>query len=225
MTATIDPRRTQTRVKHIILQRYLARWGGIIIAGHQGVAAQRRLKGQSTDLHFVYVDCNASIGRYAGEQEDVSSGMAVTPVYGSPIIGIQELARLVIWGDQHGVNVKTNAILIEKDRGRFEELKNSLEMNNLQHRLQFTREFSTLRNSEIAVLCADSTEVEILCLTVSLQASDSNDILSHNHPLAHHGAPLRRTRSTWRSCGKGLACGMSGAGIKNLTRLYPTLNY
>jgi hypothetical protein len=129
MATTIEPRPTQTRVKHIILQRYLARWGGIIIAGYQGVAAQRRSRGLPTDLHFVYVDCNASTGRYAGEQEDVSAGKTAPPVYGSPIIGIQELDRLVAWGKQHGINVKTNAILIERDRGRFEELQKSLEID------------------------------------------------------------------------------------------------
>ncbi len=54
----IKPRPPQTRVKHIILEKYLRAWGSIIIHG---------LKSQSRNLHFVYIDCNASYGRYAGE--------------------------------------------------------------------------------------------------------------------------------------------------------------
>jgi hypothetical protein len=57
----IKPRSTQTKVKHTFLKDYLKSWGGIIINGW------RR---NPNLLHLVYIDCNASFGRYSGELED-----------------------------------------------------------------------------------------------------------------------------------------------------------
>ncbi len=58
----VKPRSTQTKVKHTILEKYLKAWGGIIFNGLRGVRVQ--------EVHFIYVDCNASYGRYNGELED-----------------------------------------------------------------------------------------------------------------------------------------------------------
>ncbi len=54
----VKPRSTQTKVKHTILEKYLKAWGGIIVNGLRS----DRVK----EVHFVFVDCNASNGRYNG---------------------------------------------------------------------------------------------------------------------------------------------------------------
>jgi hypothetical protein len=53
--AELEPRNTQTRVKHEILSRYLDTWGGIIVGGL--TKARKPL-----DWHFVYVDCFSYLG-------------------------------------------------------------------------------------------------------------------------------------------------------------------
>ena len=149
MIKSIKPRHTQTKVKHLILDRYLGAWGSIIIHG---------LKSQPTVLHLVYIDCNASYGRFAGELEDKITKREVLSVYGSPIIGVNRLDSLTKWAkDKYGKVVRTSSILIEKDPKIFHELKQSLSMAGLDHRVKETDNFSALKNGEIALLCEDST--------------------------------------------------------------------
>ena len=149
MIKSIKPRHPQTKVKHLILDRYLGAWGSIIIHG---------LKSQPTVLHLVYIDCNASYGRFAGELEDKITKREVLSVYGSPIIGVNRLDSLTKWAkDKYGKVVRTSSILIEKDPKIFHELKQSLSMAGLDHRVKETDNFSALKNGEIALLCEDST--------------------------------------------------------------------
>lgn len=114
MSSPIEPRPTQTKVKHSILEKYLKAWGGIILMG---------LRLKKPDVHFVYVDCNASNGRFTGELEEIEAGRQPGIVYGSPIIGIQALDSLLQTANQYGIRLKITAIVVEKRDGRIQQLK------------------------------------------------------------------------------------------------------
>jgi three-Cys-motif partner protein len=145
----IEPRKTQTKVKHTILQNYLKAWGGIIINGWRRKPAP---------LHLVYIDCNASSGRYNGELEDSVAKRDPKPIFGSPIIGVETLDDLASWArEEAGINIRTNAILFEYERDVFDELKQSLNMAGLAPRVRETEDFFSLQDSEIAILRKDST--------------------------------------------------------------------
>ena len=147
----VEPRPTQTKVKHTILENYLKAWGGIIING-----LNKRLR----DLHLVYIDCNASYGRFNGELEDTLTYRQTQPIFGSPIIGIKELDSLAGWAETtYGVRVRTNSILFENDSQIFAELKRSLEMAGLTARVRETSDFFSLRDGEVSLLFKDSTSM------------------------------------------------------------------
>ena len=147
----IKPRHPQTKVKHIILEKYLAAWGGIIVNG---------FRRRPTDLHLVYIDCNASNGRFDGELEDVLAKRATQAIFGSPIIGVRALDSLTVWArNSAGINLHTNSILIEREPKIFSELKQSLKMAGLTQRMKETDTFTTLQNGQIAILCEDSTSI------------------------------------------------------------------
>ncbi len=147
----VEPRPTQTKVKHTILENYLKAWGGIIING-----LNKRLR----DLHLVYIDCNASYGRFNGELEDTLTYRQTQTIDGSPIIGIKVLDSLASWAETtHGVKVRTNSILFENDSQIFAELKRSLEMAGLTARVRETSDFFSLRDSEVSLLFKDSTSM------------------------------------------------------------------
>jgi three-Cys-motif partner protein len=147
----VEPRPTQTKVKHTILENYLKAWGGIIING-----LYKRLR----DLHLVYIDCNASYGRFNGELEDTLTYRQTQPIFGSPIIGIKELDSLASWAETtYGVRVRTNSILFENDSQIFAELKRSLEMAGLTARVRETSDFYSLRDGEVSLLFKDSTSM------------------------------------------------------------------
>lgn len=145
----VEPRPTQTKVKHTILENYLKAWGGIIING---------LRNRLTNLRLVYIDCNASYGRYNGELEDTLIYRQTHTIFGSPIIGIQVLDSLAHWAQAtYGVKVRTNSILFENDSQVFAELKRSLEMAGFTARVRETSDFFSLRDGEVSLLFQDST--------------------------------------------------------------------
>ncbi len=147
----VEPRPTQTKVKHTILENYLKAWGGIIVNG-----LNKRLR----DLHLVYIDCNASYGRFNGELEDTLTARQAKSIYGSPIIGIKELDSLASWAEAtYGVRVRTNSILFENDSQIFAELKRSLDMAGLTARVRETSDFFSLRDGEVSLLYKDSTSM------------------------------------------------------------------
>lgn len=150
-TILIKPRPTQTKVKHLILKRYLNAWGSIIING---------LRRQPRPIHLVYIDCNAYAGRYSGDIEAPTVNQSSQPIFGTPIIGIQALDSLADWvKNDPMLQLRTNTILIEKNENVYQELKRSLGMAGLLQRARETRNFSSLKDGEIALLCADSTNV------------------------------------------------------------------
>src|SRR5258708_6363594 len=147
----VEPRPTKTKVKPTILENYLKAWGGIIING-----LNKRLR----DLQLVYIDCNASYGRFNGELEDTLTYRQTQPIFGSPIIGIKELDSLASWAETtYGVRVRTNSILFENDSQIFAELKRSLEVAGLTTRVRETSDFFSLRDGEVSLLFKDSTSM------------------------------------------------------------------
>lgn len=157
MPTTLTTRPTQTKVKHIILEKYLKAWGGIITNGMRQQAEKARQRGKSFDLHFVYVDCFSFMGRYNGEMEDDLAGRQLETVYGSPIIGVKALDELAKWGNQQGIPVSVNAILVEQDSQTFDGLLETLKEAGLSSRVRQTQSFHQLKAGEIAVCQADST--------------------------------------------------------------------
>jgi three-Cys-motif partner protein len=146
----IEPRNTQTRVKHEILSEYLDAWGGIIVGGLKGSRRQG-------DWHFVYVDCFSYLGKYAGEKEDDFQNKETKTVYGSPIIGIKALDKLLSHAQRLGVSIKVNTILVEKDKRKFDELKITLQESGYSQRVVETCEFDRMINGQISIVNSDST--------------------------------------------------------------------
>ena len=147
----LEPRNTQTRVKHEILSRYLDTWGGIIVGGLKSRHPRIR--------HFVYVDCFAYLGRYAGEKEDHLQNRGAKDVYGSPIIGINSLDKLLTHAQRMGVSISVSSILVEKNRETFDGLKETLRSAGFTERLNENRDFASLTNGQIAVVNADSITI------------------------------------------------------------------
>jgi len=144
------PRNTQTRVKHEILSRYLDTWGGIIIAG---LTHARKPQ----EWHFVYVDCFSYLGKYSGEIEDIYYNRD-SEVDGSPLIGIKAFDNLLTHAQyKMGVNIRVNAILIEKDRKTYQGLLENLQKSGYGQRLKETKDFHSLGKGEIAVINDDAT--------------------------------------------------------------------
>jgi three-Cys-motif partner protein len=160
--ADLRPRDTQTKVKHEILSKYLDVWGGIIIGGL--INSKRK-----TQKHFIYVDCFSYLGKYAGEKEDSIQNKSVDTVYGSPIIGVMALDRLIAFAQKMGVNIRVNAILVEKDKKTYEELIKTLSDAGFSNRLVETTDFHNLSNGQIAIVNADSTQTVDQLLSYTTQ--------------------------------------------------------
>jgi three-Cys-motif partner protein len=165
MLSVLKPRPTQTRIKHVILEKYMKAWGGIILRGLGKTAARMQSEGKRFDLHFVFVDCNASGGRFNGELEDTVGDRPKAPVFGSAIIGTRVLDELKADARTGvGIALRTNTILIENNPNEYKALLESLEMAGLSARVREGRDFAALKDGEIAVVLGDSTTmVNELC--------------------------------------------------------------
>ena len=154
----IEPRSTQTKIKHQILEAYLKKWGWIILNGMSGLAAQRHAQGKGFRTRFVYVDCNASCGRYRGETEDQAAGREPEPVPGSPIIGVKALDGLVQFASSRHITLQTNAILIEEKSWKVEELRESLRQAGVaENRIVVRNTIGKLTDGQIVIVQGDST--------------------------------------------------------------------
>ena len=161
----LEPRNTQTRVKHEILSRYLDTWGGIIVGG---LTKARK----PADWHFIYVDCFSYLGRYSGELEDIYHDRK-GEVDGSPLIGIKALDRLLEHAERKmGVRIRVNCILIEKDKRTYQGLLETLQKSGYEARLKETNNLTSLERGQIAVLNADATLLanDLLTYTSNLNA-------------------------------------------------------
>lgn len=148
---TLELRDTQTQVKHKILERYLNAWSGIIL---NGLVRSKR------PAHFVYVDCFAHKGRYAGNREDSFLDKTLGPVDGSPLIGVRALDNIMTRATGWGVPLTTNAVLVERSRKCYDILLKTLADAGLGERVRETRRFADLGPNEIAVVCADATSIK-----------------------------------------------------------------
>lgn len=155
----LEPRNTQTRVKHEILSRYLATWGGIIVSGLRNARPRVR--------HFVYVDCFSFVGRYSGEKEDEIQKRESKEVFGSPIIGINALDKLLTHSKKMGVDIRVNAILVEKGKKYFSGLRETLQLAGYKDRVEETKDFFSLKNGQISVVNSDAIQIvdELLAYT------------------------------------------------------------
>ncbi|MBU2611414.1 MAG: three-Cys-motif partner protein TcmP [Chloroflexi bacterium] len=156
----LEPRNTQTRVKHEILSHYLDTWGGIIVGGLRSARRPRK-------WHFVYVDCFAYLGRYAGEKEDVLQNRGTKDVYGSPVIGVNSLDKLLAHAQRMGVSISVSSILVEKSRETYDGLKETLRLEGFTKRVKEDRDFANLTNGQIAIVNADSITIadEVIAYT------------------------------------------------------------
>jgi three-Cys-motif partner protein len=155
----LEPRNTQTSVKHEILSSYLDTWGGIIVSGLRNARPRVR--------HFVYVDCFSFIGRYSGEKEDEIQKRKPKEIFGSPVIGINALDKLLAHSKKMGVDIRVSTILVEKEKKIFHDLKETLQLAGYQNRFEETKDFFNLNNEQIAVVNADATQIvdELLAYT------------------------------------------------------------
>ncbi len=156
----LEPRNTQTRVKHEILSSYLDTWGGIIVSGLRN--ARPRIR------HFVYVDCFSFVGRYSCEKEDEIQKRKSKEVFGSPVIGISALDKLLAHSKKMGVDIRVSTILVEKKKEICNGLKETLQLAGYQDRIkEETNDFYELKNGQIAIVNADTTQIvdELLAYT------------------------------------------------------------
>ncbi len=152
----LEPRNTQTKVKHMILAKYLDTWGGIIFNPLRATARKFTSMGRSFDFHFVYVDCFAYKGKYAGDSEDILRDRSVSPVTGSPIIGIRSLDKLAEFARRTAnVDLRINTILVEEKLDNFTDLRQNLADEGFGQRVRETTDFSSLKPNEIAIVNAD----------------------------------------------------------------------
>jgi three-Cys-motif partner protein len=133
------------------LAKYLDTWGGIIFSRLRNRAKLKQSKGHVFDPHFVYIDCFAYLGRYAGDTLRSSDS-----VDGSPLIGVKSLDKLANSAQQAGVAIRTNSILIEKDPKVFDGLLESLTQAGLENRVKLTEDFHQLGPGEIAAVQGDA---------------------------------------------------------------------
>jgi three-Cys-motif partner protein len=146
----LQARSTQTKVKHLILQSYLIRWGSIIVYGLKKSYERVSSAGGLFQARFVYIDGFAFQGRYASE---TVNGL---PMYGSPIIGIQALDEIEsLARTETGFEPEVTTVLIEQERSYYDELLQSLESAGLGPRVQQTTDFSTLRDGQISTICGN----------------------------------------------------------------------
>ena len=159
MTRKARSRPTQTRIKHELLDRYLSVWGRIILNGVKKQALEARTQGRTYDIHLVYVDTNAFTGRYDGEMAEDAARRELSIVYGSAVIGVKALERLAEFAISEGFSIRTNAILIEKDRQNFHALCRTLDEVGYKDLLHETTQFKLLEPNEIAVIHGDWTSI------------------------------------------------------------------
>lgn len=148
---TRDPRPTQTKVKHEILQQYLQTWGGIITHGLRNTFMKLYSKGEGSSFsaHFSYVDCFSYRGRYEDEQNG-------SLAYGSPIIGIRELDKLKsMVKESFGFSITTSIILAEEQPKTYHDLLETLEMTGYRSRVEEKPPHVHAEDGQIFVLKGD----------------------------------------------------------------------
>lgn len=149
----LKPRKTQTRVKHEILDSYLRKWGYIISKGIRNTFKKLESQGRPFQIRFAYIDCFSSTGLYAPEDQSDK------PVYGSPVIGIQALEHIRDYArDKIGFTPDIVSILFERERKRYDALLKTLDMAGYGPIVRQTKNFFGLNSGEIATVNGDSND-------------------------------------------------------------------
>ena len=114
-------RPAQTRVKHEIVREYSGAWAGIIVNGVSKLPAAQQ---SGFVLNLVYVEGFAGFGRYDGDMDRPGDR---TPVWGSPVIGLQGLEAASDAGRKRGIAVQVTGILVDLNgQGQIQELEENL---------------------------------------------------------------------------------------------------
>lgn len=146
----LESRPIQTKVKHEILQEYLASWGYIITMGLRGAYLKAQQSDRKLSTRFVYVDCFSYMGAYSPEEGQ--------PIYGSPIIGVNAIDRIASnFRQQNLVTPDTYTILVEENKDNYRVLLDTLKQCNLDNRIRETTNFQSLKPGEIALINDDYT--------------------------------------------------------------------
>jgi len=150
-------RDTQTQVKHIILSDYLDAWAGFIINGLSWRAKEMASRGIPFRCRLMYVDGFAHKGRYAGDTGEVlRKGIANTPTWGSPILGILALDRAREFAQRmHGLRVEIAAVLSELESETFRDLEESIALAGLSQRLILNPEKLAPSDGDIIAIQGD----------------------------------------------------------------------
>ena len=148
----LQPRPTQTQVKHLVLKEYIRRWGFIISNGLRRSAQQYGTSSRPFKVRFIYVDCFAHTGKY-GPDIEVENNEAV---FGSPIIGIEALDGIQKYAiDNWGFAPEIYSILIEQNEDFCNQLKETLVQRGFGNRIRETSDFLNLNTNEIAIVRGD----------------------------------------------------------------------
>ena len=141
-------RPAQTRVKHEIVREYSGAWAGIIV---NGVAPAARRAGFVLDL--VYVEGFAGFGRYLGDMNQPDDR---TPVWGSPVIGLQQLEAVSNVGRERRITVQVTGILVDLNRkGQIEELEENLLAAGIETPITRLQNASGIRKGRVNLISGD----------------------------------------------------------------------
>ena len=147
----LEPRDTQTKVKHEILEEYLTKWYSIITYGLRGHYARYPQLRPQFKARFVYVDYFSYLGAYTENN---------TVVYGSPVLGIRALDELKRFfsAQTGGLTPTTTAILFEDDNATFDGLMETLQSLGYTSRIKNIEDNPVLADGDILVIHGDSSQ-------------------------------------------------------------------
>jgi len=133
----LGKRDTQTQVKHLVLSNYLGAWAGIIVNGLAKTAQSQLSQGRPFQVQFLYVDGFSHKGLYLGDTADLLLGASANgSVWGSPVVGIQELDRARAFAlKTYGFNLDVRAVLVEERKEHFDDLQESLKLAGFGDRI------------------------------------------------------------------------------------------
>ena len=104
-----------TKAKHLILDSYIASWGGIILYSMRG----RRI---SRPLELCYIDTCCGAGVY-----EVSAEGDASDALGSPVIALKQLKRLAILARELGIPANFRAMFINTRQSELGLLQSHVE--------------------------------------------------------------------------------------------------
>ncbi len=127
MSNFFDVRDAQNRGKHTILRRYAGAWAGIILNGLYGLWVKApEWRRASFDAHLIYVDGFAGEGKYKRDADQPAKVRPTQPIWGSPIIGMQEIEAQAESFRAKGMPVRITGVINTKEAAEYKVLLQSL---------------------------------------------------------------------------------------------------